>query len=66
VPDRVQADPVAPGTADLRLGRREQFLRHPTTLPVRADRHAPEVGFSRAGDVARDRTDDFAAGGRRD
>src|SRR5262245_60978685 len=64
MPGRVQADPVAPRAAEVRLGGPEQLLRHPAAMPARADRHSPEATFALADDLARDRPDDLA-GGRR-
>ena len=65
-PGRVQADPVAPRAAELRLGGLEQLFRHPAPLPVGEDRHPPEVTFPLADEVARDRPDDLAGSRRRD
>src|SRR5262249_39820224 len=61
VPRRVQADPAAPGAAELGFGGREQFLRDTAPLPVRADRHPPEATFPPADDCTRHRPDDVAA-----
>jgi hypothetical protein len=65
---RVVSGPILlhPGAAEFRFGGREQLLRHPASLPARADSHPPEVTLRLADEVARDGPDDLAGSRRRD
>ena len=56
----VQSYAMASKLAQLRLSSLEQLISDPCTLPFRQYRHAAQMAFVRAGNIASNRADDLS------